>query len=219
MPQTLYNTLTRQLEPLVPHDPARVTFYSCGPTVYDYAHIGNFRSFLAADLLRRWLESPLCTVTDEQGNEVAGPREVVHVMNITDVGHMTDDDNADGAGEDKMEAAAKRLLEDKKSGKLPEGVAATMDPNDPYAIADFYATAFLEDARRLGLKVSVEARDRRLPHAAPDSQGPRDDPARQGTGSTTGTPTQSESRSDRRFTSTCSHSPNTDASVVTHWRP
>lgn len=88
---TLYNTLTKRAEPFVPADPKKVTFYTCGPTVYDDAHIGNFRSFLAADLLRRFLESPLCTLTDDAGNEHAGPREVVHVMNITDVGHMTDD--------------------------------------------------------------------------------------------------------------------------------
>ena len=49
---TLYNTLTRRGEPFVPADPRTITFYSCGPTVYDDAHIGNFRSFLAADLLR-----------------------------------------------------------------------------------------------------------------------------------------------------------------------
>ena len=58
----LANTLTRSVEPLAPADPQQVTFYTCGPTVYDDAHIGNFRSFLAADLLRRWIESPLCTL-------------------------------------------------------------------------------------------------------------------------------------------------------------
>ncbi len=81
--------------------------------------------------------------------------EVRHVMNITDVGHMTEDDVADGEGEDKMEAASRRLLEAKKSGKLPAD-AADVDPGDPYAIADFYAHAFLEDARTLGLKVARE---------------------------------------------------------------
>jgi cysteinyl-tRNA synthetase len=53
----LYDTARRAVVPFVPADPARITFYTCGPTVYDDAHIGNFRSFLAADLLRRWLES------------------------------------------------------------------------------------------------------------------------------------------------------------------
>ena len=140
----LYNTLTKSLEDFAPLDPAgrRVSFYSCGPTVYDYAHIGNFRSFLNADVLRRTLQL--------HGYDVR------HVMNITDVGHMTDDDVADGAGEDKMEAAAKRLLEQKKSGKLPPN-AVDIDPRDPHAIADFYANAFLDDARTLGLKVAVES--------------------------------------------------------------
>jgi cysteinyl-tRNA synthetase len=140
----LYNTLTKSLEDFQPLDldGRRVSFYSCGPTVYDFAHIGNFRSFLNADVLRRTLEL--------HGYDVR------HVMNITDVGHMTDDDVADGGGEDKMEAASKRLLEQKKSGKLPAS-AGDIDPRDPYAIADFYANAFLDDARLLGLKVAVES--------------------------------------------------------------
>ncbi len=155
MPLRLYNTISRSVEPFIPGDPAQVTFYSCGPTVYDDAHIGNFRSFLAADVLRRWIESPLCEVTDAAGKAVPGPRRVVHVMNITDVGHMTDDASLDGGGEDKMQAAARRLAEAKKSGKLPPD--AKIDPNDPYAIADFYANRFIEDARRLGLKLVEEA--------------------------------------------------------------
>ena len=147
MKLTLYNTLTGHDETFTPLDPAgrRVTFYSCGPTVYDYAHIGNFRSFLNADLLRRTLE-------------LLG-YEVVHVMNMTDVGHMTDDEVADGAGEDKMEAAGRRLTEAKKSGKLPAD-AADIDPGDPFAIADFYVAAFLSDAKRLGLKIVDEAEQR-----------------------------------------------------------
>ena len=154
MPMMLYNTLTRRREALTPGDPSRITFYSCGPTVYDDAHIGNFRSFLAADVLRRWLESPLCEVAAPDGSVHKGPRKVRHVMNITDVGHMTDDDTADGGGEDKMEAAARRLLEQKKAGASHVGV---VDPNDPRQIADFYAERFLEDARALGLKVALEA--------------------------------------------------------------
>jgi len=139
----LHNTLTGRKEPFTPLDPAgkRVTFYSCGPTVYDYAHIGNFRSFLNADVLRRTLE-------------FLG-YDVDHVMNITDVGHMTDDARADGGGEDKMEVAARRLLEAKKSGTLPKGV--DVDAADPMAIADYYADAFLRDGRLLGLKVALEA--------------------------------------------------------------
>jgi len=139
----LYNTLTHSIEPFAPAHPPRVTFYSCGPTVYDFAHIGNFRSFLAADLLRRYLE-------------FAGYR-VRQVMNMTDVGHMVDDEAADGGGPDKLEVARQRLLESKKAGQLPKGV--DLDPNDPYAIGSYYAEAFLADARVLGLKVASEVRD------------------------------------------------------------
>jgi cysteinyl-tRNA synthetase len=159
MPLRLHNTLGGTLAtfvPLEPGPPYRVTFYTCGPTVYDFAHIGNFRSFLGADVLRRWLESPLCARVDAEGRETGGyGYRVVHVMNITDVGHMVDDTAADGGGEDKMDAARKRLLQDKKAGKLPAGVE--LDATDPYAIADFYAEAFLEDARVLGVKVVEDA--------------------------------------------------------------
>jgi cysteinyl-tRNA synthetase len=138
----LHNTLSRSLEPFVPLDPAgrRVTFYSCGPTVYDDAHIGNFRSFLNADVLRRTLS-------------LLG-FEVRHVMNITDVGHMTEDNDADGGGEDKMAVAGRRIAEAKKSGALPPGT--DIDPADPLAIAQFYASRFVEDGCRLGLLVAVE---------------------------------------------------------------
>jgi len=53
----LHNTLTRRVEPFVPLQPGRVSLYTCGPTIYSYAHIGNFRTFLFEDLLRRWLEA------------------------------------------------------------------------------------------------------------------------------------------------------------------
>ena len=143
----IHNTLTRRVDAVEPHaDGSPITFYSCGPTVYDDAHIGNFRSFLNADVLRRTLE-------------LLGHR-VHHVMNITDVGHMTDDSNADGGGEDKMAVAGRRIAEAKKAGKLPAGV--DVDPGSPGAIADFYAGRFLEDARALGLKVALEA------HAHPE---------------------------------------------------
>ncbi|MGP1273771.1 MAG: hypothetical protein ACTS22_10610, partial [Phycisphaerales bacterium] len=130
-------------------------FYTCGPTVYDDAHIGNFRAFLFADLLRRWIESPLCRVQAADGSVHQGPRRVTHVMNITDVGHMTEDDAADGGGEDKMAVAGERIAEAKKSGRLPAD--ADVDPRDPYAIAAFFAGRFQEDARRLGIKVAIEA--------------------------------------------------------------
>jgi cysteinyl-tRNA synthetase len=139
----LYNTLTKSVEVVQPiAADGSVTFYSCGPTVYDDAHIGNFRSFLNADVLRRALEL--------HGHSVR------HVMNITDVGHMTEDADADGGGEDKMAVAGRRIAEAKKSGKLPAD--AEIDPTNPYAIASFYAERFLEDARHLGLKVAIEER-------------------------------------------------------------
>ncbi len=155
MPLRLYNTLTRTVEPFVPGDPGSVTFYSCGPTVYDDAHIGNFRSFLAADVLRRFVQSPLCTVTRRDGSEHRGPRAVTHVMNITDVGHMTDDAEGGEHGEDRMAVAGRRLLEAKKSGQLHTDTQ--INPGDPYAIAEFYAQRFLDDARKLGLLVALEA--------------------------------------------------------------
>jgi cysteinyl-tRNA synthetase len=138
----IHNSMSRSLEPVEPSAPgAPITCYSCGPTVYDDAHIGNFRSFLNADVLRRTLE-------------LLGHR-VRHVMNITDVGHMTEDSSADGGGEDKMALAGRRIAEAKKAGTLPAGV--TIDPGDPRAIADFYAGRFVEDGCRLGLKVALEA--------------------------------------------------------------
>ncbi len=71
----LYNTLTRRIEPFVPLTPGRVALYTCGPTIYNYAHIGNFRTFLFEDLLRRWLE--------------ASGFELFHIMNLTDVDDRT----------------------------------------------------------------------------------------------------------------------------------
>ncbi len=171
MPLRIFNTLTRKLEDFIPQDPTRVTFYSCGPTVYDDAHIGNFRSFLAADLLRRWIESPLCELSDGKGGTTKGPRKVVHVMNITDVGHMTDDAEGGENGEDRMAIAGKRLVEAKKAGKLPANVE--INPNDPYQIARFYEDRFKEDGRRLGLKLVLDhdAGATNMPRATENIQG------------------------------------------------
>lgn len=157
MPLRLYNTLTKRIEEFRPADYARVTFYTCGPTVYDDAHIGNFRSFLAADLLRRFIESPLCELADDprRPEERAAGRRVVHVINITDVGHMTDDAEGGEGGEDRMAVAGRRLAEAKKAGTLPAGV--DLDPADPYQIARYYEGRFREDARLLGLKAVLEA--------------------------------------------------------------
>ncbi|MFC3580147.1 cysteine--tRNA ligase [Sphingomonas hylomeconis] len=89
-PLTLYNSLSRSLETFTPIDPANVRVYSCGPTVYNYAHIGNLRAYIFTDTLSRvltWKRYPL-----------------THIINITDVGHLTSDADA---GDDKMEAAAR----------------------------------------------------------------------------------------------------------------
>jgi len=146
------------MEPIEPRAPgAPITFYSCGPTVYDDAHIGNFRSFLNADVLRRTLE-------------LLG-HGVRHVMNITDVGHMTEDSLADGGGEDKMAVAGRRIAEAKKSGTLPPGT--DIDPGDPRAIADFYAGRFVEDAGHLGLRVALEAASARSGGGDPGEFMPR----------------------------------------------
>jgi len=91
----LYNTLTRKTEVFEPLQKGCVGMYSCGPTVYSHPHIGNFRSFLVADLLKRFFEFKGFKVT--------------HIMNITDVGHLVDDADE---GADKLEEAAKRQKKD-----------------------------------------------------------------------------------------------------------
>ncbi|QNN21515.1 cysteine--tRNA ligase [Planctomycetales bacterium ZRK34] len=141
-PIRFYNTLTNQLEDFAPIDPPVVRMYNCGPTVYDFAHIGNFRAFVFADLLRRFLEFT--------GHEVR------QVMNITDVGHMTEDQLADGGGQDKMELAAQRLKAAKKSG-----VADVENPDDPFAVARYFEKAFIDDARALRLKIADDEAPRR----------------------------------------------------------
>ncbi|MBI2322601.1 MAG: cysteine--tRNA ligase, partial [Chloroflexi bacterium] len=98
----IFNTLTRRVEPFVPREPDRVRMYTCGPTVYRFVHIGNLRSYLMSDWLRRAL--------------LAEGYAVQHVKNITDVGHMRQE--MLDRGEDKMIAAA--LAE----GKTPADIAA-----------------------------------------------------------------------------------------------
>ncbi|QXF11732.1 MULTISPECIES: cysteine--tRNA ligase [Sphingopyxis] len=88
-PLRLFNSLTRQLEPFAPVHPGEARVYSCGPTVYNYPHIGNMRAYVFADTLGRTLTYKGYQLT--------------HVINITDVGHLTDDADA---GEDKLEKAA-----------------------------------------------------------------------------------------------------------------
>ena len=116
-PLTLYNSLTRSLEPFTgPRDGETVRVYTCGPTVYNYQHIGNMRAFLFADTLGRalrWFDY-----------------KTKHVINITDVGHLTSDADA---GDDKMERAA---AEQSKS---------------IWEVAQHYADAFLRDVARLNI--------------------------------------------------------------------
>ena len=113
----LYNTLTRQIEELKPINPGKIGMYCCGPTVYNFQHIGNFKTFLFEDILDRTLRY--------------SGLEVKHVMNITDVGHLTDDGDE---GEDKMAVAMRR--EKKKSEE----------------IADFYTEKFFNDWDKLNLR-------------------------------------------------------------------
>ena len=112
----LYNTLTRQKEEFVPIRPGEVGLYTCGPTVYNFAHIGNLRTYIFEDVLKRVLAFNGCAVR--------------HVMNITDVGHLTGDRDM---GEDKMEKGAQR-----------EGRTA-------WDIAEFYTRAFKQDIARLNI--------------------------------------------------------------------
>ena len=114
LPQVrLHNTLTRRLDVLEPLEPGRVSIYTCGSTVYKYAHIGNLRTYLFGDLLHRTLEY--------LGYEVR------YVKNITDVGHMRDDQLDSIVGPDKVEEAA------------------ALEGKTPAEIAVFYTDAWLED--------------------------------------------------------------------------
>ena len=87
----IYNTLTRSIEEFIPINKDLVTMYTCGPTVYDYAHIGNLRTYINEDMLEKTL------------NYIG--YKVKRVMNITDVGHLTSDGDT---GDDKMLKGAKR---------------------------------------------------------------------------------------------------------------
>ena len=114
----LYNTLTHQKEKFEPINPNEVKMYSCGPTVYSYAHIGNMRAYIFADTLKRMFEY--------------NGFKVNHVMNITDVGHLTSDADT---GEDKMEKAARS------------------ENKDPYEIAAYYTKYFMEDIKSLNIEI------------------------------------------------------------------
>jgi cysteinyl-tRNA synthetase len=114
----LYDSLTRELHDVSPVDGETVKIYSCGPTVYRFIHIGNMRSFMLGDLIRR-------------GLRLEGQR-VRWIMNITDVGHMTDE--VSDTGRDKMELA-----------EADEGLSAD-------EIARKYTDAFLEDSDLVGIE-------------------------------------------------------------------
>ena len=113
----LYDTYRRAIHKFIPLSKESVSLYACGPTVYDYAHLGNLRSYLFVDVLRRVLE-----INGYQLN---------HVMNITDVGHLTSDADS---GEDKMEKGAR------KQGK------------SAWEIAKFFERAFFADLDHLSIK-------------------------------------------------------------------
>jgi cysteinyl-tRNA synthetase len=112
----LYNTLTRKKEIFKPINPPFVGIYTCGPTVYNYAHIGNLRTYIFEDILKRVL--------------LYNGYKVKHVMNITDVGHLTSDADE---GEDKIELEAKR------------------ERKNAWQIAEFYTTAFKSDIKKLNI--------------------------------------------------------------------
>jgi cysteinyl-tRNA synthetase len=115
-----YNTLTKQKEEFKPVNKGKVSIYTCGPTVYDYVHIGNLRAYVTADVFRRYLEY--------------SGYEVRHIKNITDVGHLTEDDIAQAdTGEDKI---LKKALAEKKN---------------PAEITKFYEESFLSDEEELNI--------------------------------------------------------------------
>jgi len=116
-PLMLFNSLTRSLEPFKPIHPGEARVYSCGPTVYNYPHIGNMRAYVFADVLGRTLSFKGYKLT--------------HVINITDVGHLTDDADA---GEDKMEKMA------------AERAQSIWD------IAEHYKQAYWADVRALNIR-------------------------------------------------------------------
>ena len=120
MPFTLYDTRHKTLMEFQPARLGRVSIYNCGPTVYSTSHIGNFRAFIFADLLRRYFEW--------RG------LEVLQIMNITDVGHLTEDDRADAAGEDKLQKKARDL------------------GWDPYRVARHFEEQFHKDRKALNIQ-------------------------------------------------------------------
>ncbi len=127
----LYNTLNHKKEEFKPLKQPLVTYYSCGPTVYDFTHIGHARTYIFADVLQRVLEF--------------NGFKVKRVMNITDVGHLTSDSDT---GEDKMELALRRSkLASKGSGR-----AATSAKKTIWEIAKYYTDDFFKMTDKLNIK-------------------------------------------------------------------
>ena len=120
-PLMLFNSLTRQLEPFQPVHAGEARVYTCGPTVYNYPHIGNMRAYVFADVLGRTLSF--------KGYQLK------HVINITDVGHLTDDADA---GEDKLEQAAKA------------------NAQSIWEIAKHYTEAFWADIKALNIREPMQ---------------------------------------------------------------
>lgn len=118
----IHNSLTREVEDFYPIHPGKVGMYHCGPTVYDYAHVGNLRSYIFADLLRRAVE--------------AEGLEVTQVINITDIGHLTSDADT---GDDKMVKGLKR-----------ENLPLSLDGLKE--LANKYEEAFKDDLKALNIK-------------------------------------------------------------------
>jgi len=116
-PLNLFNSLNRRIEPFVPVHEGEARVYTCGPTVYNYAHIGNMRAYVFADVLGRALSWK--------------GYDLIHVINITDVGHLTDDADQ---GEDKLE------------------MAAAKSEKSIWDIARHYTEAFKADARALNIR-------------------------------------------------------------------
>ncbi len=114
----IYNTLSKAVEDFVPNELGKVKMYTCGPTVYHFAHIGNLRTYIMEDILEKFLRY--------EGYDV------LRVMNITDVGHLTSDGDT---GEDKMLKGAKR------------------EHKTVLEIADYYRKAFFDDCAKLNIKM------------------------------------------------------------------
>ena len=113
----LYNSLTRKKDELIPNEPGKIKMYTCGPTVYHFAHIGNLRTYIMEDVLEKYLRFT--------------GLDVLRVMNITDVGHLSSDGDT---GEDKMLKGAKR------------------EHKTVMEIAKYYTDAFFSDCKKLNIK-------------------------------------------------------------------